>query len=267
MKAYNKTYIYKRLSTKSKRFVDYTLGRYGLLSNPEDFISPFAFLFRHQGVISLATRWQFVKHCFFISTCVRSYHTQSEIFAFARDVLQLAARNMGSIVECGTYKGGSTAKFSIIAHLAGTNLHVFDSFQGLPDNLEPHKTSIFGKKIRFKGGQFRGGLNEVKSNVAQYGYLKSCVFHPGWFSETMQGFSETVLAAFIDVDLASSTGECVKSLYPRLVPGGVIYSQDGHIPLVVQLLEDPSFWTEINSPTPHIDGLGSKKLVRIQKPF
>ncbi len=49
----------------------------------------------------------------------------------------------------------------------------------------------------------------------------------------MPCFEQPVLGAYIDVDLASSTIACLKYLYPRLVPGGVIVSQDGDFPLVI----------------------------------
>jgi O-methyltransferase len=80
-------------------------------------------------------------------------------------------------------------------------------------------------------------------------------------------FAEPVVAAYIDVDLVSSTRTCIKYLYPLLVPGGILFSQDGHLPLVVKLLKDEHFWrSEIGCPPPQMDGLGQQKLVRIVKP-
>ena len=38
----------------------------------------------------------------------------------------------GVIVECGCYRGGSSAKLSIISKLLGRKLIIFDSFEGLP---------------------------------------------------------------------------------------------------------------------------------------
>lgn len=45
-------------------------------------------------------------------------------------------------------------------------------------------------------------------------------FIKGWFEDTMPVFNERIIAAYIDVDLASSTKTCLKYLYPLLVPGG-----------------------------------------------
>src|SRR5207244_1008155 len=140
--------------------------------------------------------------------------------------------------EAGCYKGGSTAKFSLAAHAAGKELVVFDSFQGLPENEEPHGTTIFGEVIRFKKGHYRGTLDEVSDNVSRFGKIGSCRFVPGWFEATLTDFQVPVSAIYLDVDLAASTRTCLKYLYPLLEPGGILYSQDGHIPLVIAVFED-----------------------------
>jgi hypothetical protein len=50
------------------------------------------------------------------------------------------------------------------------------------------------------------------------------------------------------------------------VRNGVIYSQDGHIPLVAALLDDENFWIdEVGVSKPHMQGLHERKLVRIVK--
>jgi O-methyltransferase len=58
----------------------------------------------------------------------------------------------------------------------------------------------------------------------------------------------------------------LKYLYPLLVPGGAIFSQDGHLPLVLEVLQDPTFWAEeVGVPVPPMEGLGTSKLVAILK--
>ena len=63
----------------------------------------------------------------------------------------------------------------------------------------------------------------------------------GFFDETMPHFSQPVIAAYLDVDLASSTGTCLRYLWPLLVPGGVLFSQDGHLPLVLEGFDERRF--------------------------
>jgi O-methyltransferase len=82
----------------------------------------------------------------------------------------------------------------------------------------------------------------------------------------MPAFQRPIAVGYVDVDLASSTRTCMKFLYPLLVPGGVIFSQDGHLPLVLAVLDDDKFWLdEVGVKRPRMVGLGSRKLVQIWK--
>jgi O-methyltransferase len=53
-------------------------------------------------------------------------------------------------------------------------------------------------------------------------------------------------------------------LWPRLRPGGVIFSQDGHLRGVVALLGDAGFWAGLGPRPPRIEGLGTAKLVALR---
>jgi O-methyltransferase len=69
------------------------------------------------------------------------------------------------------------------------------------------------------------------------------------------------------VDLLSSTRTCLEHLVPRLRPGGVVFTQDGHLRAVVELLADARFWREVvGVEAPRIHGLGSTKLLAIEAP-
>lgn len=194
-------------------------------------------------------------------------HDSSHVLKFILDMLRAPREQEGCFVEAGCFKGGSTAKFSIIAKILGKKLIVFDSFEGLPENGEQHEKSLEGHSIQnwFDGGAFTGTLEEVKSNISRYGEIDSCEFVRGWFEKTMVEFNTPVLAGFIDVDLASSTKTCLKYLYPLLVHGGVLCSQDGDFPLVVEVFQDKSFLRELGEPFPVIEGLG-EKITHIRKP-
>jgi O-methyltransferase len=205
-----------------------------------------------------------------VSKNVPCPHNPSHILAFVVELYRLAPEVQGGIIEAGAYRGGSTAKISIVAHNLGRPFHVFDSFQGLPANQESHDTSIMGHSIKdwFREGEFCGSLEEVRRNVTEHGEIEPCNFIPGWFEDTMPGFDKQIAAAYIDVDLASSTRTCLKYLYPRLSPGGVLVSQDGDFPLVMAVFDDDSFWRgEVGCEKPTIDGLGRDKILRIVKPI
>ena len=67
-----------------------------------------------------------------------------EVLAYVTTILKLPKTTEGCIVECGCYKGSSTAKFSLAAKYSGRKLVVFDSFEGIPENDERHGKNIFG---------------------------------------------------------------------------------------------------------------------------
>lgn len=195
-------------------------------------------------------------------------HDESHILSFVIDLFTVPRDLPGCIVEAGAYKGGSTSKFSIVSKLLNRPLMIFDSFEGLPDNTEPHDKSILGHSISgwFEGGKFCGSLTEVRDNIEKYGEIGQCRFITGWFEDTMPGFSEKICAAYLDVDLASSTRTCLKYLYPLIVPGGVLYSQDGDFPLVIDAFDDDEFWeSEVGCKKPEIKGLGKSKIIKIVK--
>jgi O-methyltransferase len=203
-----------------------------------------------------------------IGEAIASPHTLDEILNFIQAILMVPSHSNGRIVEAGCYKGSGTAKFSLAAELAGRELVVFDSFRGIPANDERHDRDIFGTAANFQRGAYCGTLGEVTQNVTRFGRIGCCRFIEGWFEDTMPTFGEPIAAAYLDVDLASSTRTCLKYLYPLLEPGGVLFSQDGHLPLVIDVFDDDGFWRdEVGSEKPAIEGLRKRKLIRLVKPL
>jgi len=183
------------------------------------------------------------------------------------EILSISASDKGCIVEAGCFKGGSTAKLSIAAKLTDRKLFVFDSFEGIPENQEPHGEDIFGLRAEFEAGKYCGHLEEVVDNVRRFGEVGSCEFVKGWFEDTMPHFHEPIALAFLDVDLASSTRTCLRNLYPSVIPGCSVFSHDGHLPLCIQAVDDDRFWEEeVGFPKPAVPGLGRKKLLQITRP-
>ncbi|HWS54067.1 MAG TPA: TylF/MycF/NovP-related O-methyltransferase [Pyrinomonadaceae bacterium] len=239
----------------------------GIFRRPADLRAAARFLSRPTPAASLARRLALVRSLCRTTMAVDCAHTQEEMLSFIETVLGLPAGVEGCVVEAGCCKGGSTAKFSLAARLAGRRLFVFDSFEGLPDNEEAHGTTILGETPDFSRGRYAGTLEEVRRNVREHGAPEVCEFVKGWFDETMPGFGERVAAVYLDVDLVASTRTCLKHLYPLLSPGGYVYSQDGHLPLVIELLRDERFWEgEVGCARPRFEGLGERKLVWARKP-
>ncbi len=238
-----------------------------LRSLPEDFPAIILFL-THPTRISTTVpqRLGLILKFYRISYSIECPHDEGEMIRVASAILSLNQSEKSVIVEAGSYKGGSTAKLSLVARLAGKKLYVFDSFEGIPENQEQHGKNIFGGAAYFNKGDYTGSLDEVRATVSKFGDIGTCEFIKGWFESTMAGFKEPVGVAYVDVDLQSSTKTCLKCLYPLLVPAGRIFSQDGHLPLIIELLSDEAFWeNEIGIKRPNIRDLGKKKLLEIDK--
>jgi len=256
------------MKQKLKKFFPWPL-RYiyrKLHALPEDFPTLAAFLFKPTVFpLSFLDRLRLVYKCYRVSFSVDCPHMESEILQVMQAIFATNATTKGVIVEAGSFKGGSTAKLSAAAHLSGRKFVVFDSFEGIPEHNEKHTKNIFGGDAYFPPGSYAGSLNEVKTAVKRFGVLPVCEFKKGWFEDTMPAFKEPVIAAYVDVDLESSTKTCLEYLYPLLVKGGVLFSQDGHLPWVIDLINDKKLWQHIGGEKPTIIGLGKKKLVLIKK--
>lgn len=234
---------------------------------PKDLPAAARFLFHGTAApTSFGARLRLIGAFYRISYRVDCPHTEHELLAISRAILNIAPSVRGAIVEAGAFHGGSTAKLSLVARLAGRELHVFDSFEGMPANSETHGRSIYGREHHFSEGSHAVPLEEARYNVATYGDAARTQFHKGWFSETMPAFKEPVAAACVNVDLVQSTKDCLRYLYPLTVAGGVIFSQDAHFPWIISLLRDEAFWrNEVGVTRPDIPGLGASKFVAIRK--
>lgn len=192
---------------------------------------------------------------------LRAKHEVSQLMILADALIDSSPS--GDIVEAGCYQGLSTARLSHLADALGRKLVVFDSFRGLPEHSELHTRTITGRNIStwFRPGALASPLEVAQNTVRRYGVAGAVEWVPGWFADTMPAFNRPVAGAFLDVDLASSTRTCLDHLWPLLTPGGVVVSQDGHLPLVVAEIRA---WLSSAVPAPStVEGLGERQMVRI----
>lgn len=227
------------------------------------------FLRRRFPATGRAARLAMLRAFVTTTNAVRGYHTLGEILRIVDAVLERSPSGGGPgpvVVEAGCGKGASTAKISLAVRAARGSLAVFDSFRGIPANEERH-VSLDGRSLRFREGAFRATLPSVTRVVERYGAPEVCTFHKGWFADTLREAPDAIDVAWIDVDLESSTRDCLKELVPRLRPGGVLFSHDGHIRAVVDLLRDGRFWRdEVGVEPPSMRGVGREKLVEVAGP-
>jgi len=167
----------------------------------------------------------------------------------------------GPIVECGAYKGGSSAQLSVIAKHTSRKLYVCDSFQGLPKpaKTEGHVAIFNGERTHtFREGDYSASQAEVRANIAAYGYPDVCEFVPGFFSDSLPGLRIAPAAIVMDVDLVSSGRDCLKHLWPRLARGGCVFTHEAESDTYLEGLMDPAWWREnLGQCPPLVFGAGS----------
>ena len=135
----------------------------------------------------------------------------------------------GYIVECGSYKGATTISLSIFSKIVGKKLIVYDSFEGLPsdsDNIKERNYPYLELTGKYKKGMYEGNLEEVKNNVNHFGEIDICIFRKGFFEDTMKTHAEKIDFLFLDVDLVTSTKDCIKYLWHHINDNSYIYSDD-----------------------------------------
>jgi O-methyltransferase len=188
-------------------------------------------------------------------------HNDLEMLEIILELLKLDESIPGVIIEAGVFKGGSTVRLSNVCALLGRKLLAFDSFQGLPEHNESSPNMLY------PAGTYLGAKEEVLRNLNLYGKPDSVELIEGWFKATLPGLTAEVAMAFLDVDLASSTQECLKYIWPRLVKGGVVFSHDINFVPVDNLLHSQLFWeSEFQQSVPKIERFpGSHNLIRITK--
>src|SRR5439155_3092011 len=141
---------------------------------------------------------------------------------------------------------------SIVAALTGRRLHVFDSFEGLPQVDEWNRLDFHSRRSRawvtgWTAGRYASTLESVTENVRRFGNIDVCHFTKGWFEATLAppNLPERIAMAFTDVDLASSARDCIVALWPRIEQGGVFASHDVAYIKVMQTLYDRALWTDV----------------------
>lgn len=127
----------------------------------------------------------------------------------------------GEVAECGVYTGGSAHLLALALEAAapGTSLHLFDSFEGMPEAADPvrdyhspgdfsdtSETSVRRRLAAFASPQFHVG------------------FMPGTFEE-VAGVDAYSLV-HVDVDIYDSVRACCEWFWPRLTPGGTMVFDD-----------------------------------------
>jgi len=184
-----------------------------------------------------------------------------EHLVIATKALRIPADSDGVLVECGAYKGGSTANLSLVAAYCGRELVVFDSFEGMPepdDGDREHLLIASRQRHTYNADAWDAPLSEVRANVDRYGELSACRFEAGYFAETMPAFAEPVALAFLDVGLRSSAETAIEALWPLLAEGSYLFTHEAKHMEIATLFFDNGWWADrLEASPPGLVGAGS----------
>jgi O-methyltransferase len=129
----------------------------------------------------------------------------------------------GDFIEVGSYRGGTAKLISelLLRRGIGADIHVFDTFAGMPGDLAPDEMGL-------KGTFTDTSLRQVQGLLGNNPRAK---LHPGLFPQSIP--PELGAAQFrfahIDVDTERSVRDCLEFIYPRMHARGVIIIDDyGH---------------------------------------
>ena len=140
-----------------------------------------------------------------------------ELLAIAAHLATLQGHRVsGSLLEFGCFKGHSTCVLSFACALLDLQMDAFDSFEGFPES----------DSDEYVRGEFAGGLDEVKQNVAGLGRLERVRFHKGFFADSLSRWQpDRVALVWMDVDLESSSRD-VMQIFDDIPRASAIFSHE-----------------------------------------
>jgi len=152
-----------------------------------------------------------------------------EHLLLASYLLSISPSVPGVVVECGCFKGRSTATLSLLCEMTNRQLIVFDSFEGLPDvaaDDRAHVTLLHDRYEVYKKGDYTGTLDEVQAHVREFGCIDRCRFIKGYFEDSLPHFHDPAAFVFLDVDLHESLKTCLRYLWPLLHDQGYLFTHE-----------------------------------------
>jgi len=185
------------------------------------------------------------------------------------EILKLPLKkNPSAIVECGTFEVSTSIVLSIAAEITNRKLIIYDSFSGLPNSekklgerLYPHLnfTGFYKKSM------YACSLKKVQNNIKLFGEIGVCSFRKGFFKNTLPKHTEKIDFLFLDVDLCSSTKECIKYLWKHLNNNRFVFTDDACDMNVVKIWFDEKWWKKnLHSPAPGYIGSGCGIITQVK---
>jgi O-methyltransferase len=164
-----------------------------------------------------------------------------------------ARRIAGDFAELGVAYGAS-AKLLSMSLPPEKSLHLFDTFQGLPE-------ASVADGARFRAGDFPSKLEDVRGYVG----AERVHYYPGLFPATAAPLAGHCFSfVHVDADLYESTLAAFRFFYPRLSAGGIILCHDfPSASGVVQAVEE--FFRDKPDPVVELTGYQAM-MIKLQPP-
>lgn len=162
----------------------------------------------------------------------------STIYSFLSSALDLGVE--GAVVEVGCNRGHTSIFLQMVneAHSSADTireLHVFDSFQGLPqagENDRCHVQYPDGSERYLQTGDLAVTADDLLKVFDEWNVHPPTV-HAGWFEDTLEAELPTPIAfCYLDADFYDSILAGLTAVVPRLSPGGVLIVDDYHDPVL-----------------------------------
>ena len=200
------------------------------------------------------------------SGSMRFAHTMIGLFRLAnieRCAEQVIAERIpGDFLEAGVCKGGAAIFMRAlqIAHgESGRRTWLADSFRGVPSSEAPVDARYGLHLEEARLPWLACSEAAVRMHFERYDLLDANVcFLPGWLADTLPSAPTGPLAILrIDVDLYSSTAQCLDLLYDRVSPGGFVIVDDyGYLECCRDAVDDFRRRRRVEEPISWIDGSG-----------
>jgi O-methyltransferase len=199
--------------------------------------------------LSPLNRLRLLIRCLTVDWYVLHAHQPCEIVNVFAALADRPANSREILLEAGCWKGGSSAKFSIICKMLGYRLHIYDSFEGV-EELSPEMK----KRSYDFSREYAATEATLRDTLSHYGEPSVCSIYKGWFADTLAAspVSDPIRAVYIDCDLAKGTYEVLKGSLPALAEDGWVFSQDCHIRPVQELISDPLTWSRLGKAMPTV---------------
>ncbi|MFL6857327.1 MAG: PqqD family peptide modification chaperone [Allosphingosinicella sp.] len=173
-----------------------------------------------------------------------------------------ADRIEGDFLEAGVCQGGAAILMRALQRAHGEAARrtwVVDSFEGVPPSVDERDRG-YGLDLEEERQPWMAmSERRVRENFARYDLLDEGVaFVPGWLRESLPGAAIDKLAILrVDVDLYSSTIDCLDLLYDKVSPGGFVIVDDyGYLPCCRDAVEAFRAQRGIEAPLRRIDRSG-----------